>query len=169
MFALMMMFACGDKEVTDTAKNDETDTAVIEQTEEDGSSDTDPSDTDESATDTDETDTGTEDTSDTSDTQEEVDTYGCQVEEWGVCLEGFVSEGWIYDTATVLCEEFGTQNNVTTSLSNGCGVTAENVVGACVLTDMFEDFTVTAWYFETSWTETEAEADCTERGGLFVT
>lgn len=164
MFAVMMV-ACSDKETIDTARNEDTDTAVVEQTEQEGDSETNTSDT-EAETDTD--DAGTEDTSDTSDTAE-VDTYGCQVEEWGVCLEGFVSEGWFYDTATALCEEFGAQNNLTTSLTNGCGVTAENVVGACVMTDMFEDFTVTGWYFETSWTESEASADCSERGGLFVT
>jgi hypothetical protein len=168
MIAMMFILACGEK-VTDTAG---TDTGLVEEAEEETTGDTgsvESSDTDgQDSSDISNT-SDTSDSSDTSETGESVETYGCQIPEWGICLEGFVSEGWIYEVATDACAEFGLDNNVTTSLTSGCGMSPDNVVGACILPDTFTDFTVTGWYFTSHWTQAEAEAHCAEQNGLFIT
>ena len=115
-------------------------------------------------------DTTTEDTSiDTSDTND-VDMYGCQVASLGICMEGFVFEGWYLETASQACLDFGVENNVATQLIiEGCPMTPETVVGACVTSELFPDFTITEWYYTSHWTEEEAQAHCTEQNGIFVT
>ena len=164
------VLACGDKESLDTGATDttveDTATAQVEDTstteETDTENPSEPSGEDTSIVDT----SDTADASDTSDVQ----IYGCQADALGVCLEGFVVEGWTYETASASCTEFATENSTETHLlSDGCPMTPETVVGACVTQDIFTNITITEWFYTTHWTEVSAEDHCTQQNGLFVT
>lgn len=113
------------------------------------------------------------DTSDDSDTEEPTDTetsveiYACEVPDWGYCLEGFVSQGWIFETASEFCTSFGNENTVVTILSSsGCDMTT--VIGGCMIPDAYEGITITGWYYDSHWTTEEGQADCAEALGIFV-
>lgn len=166
---MTLLTACSVKytETVDTGRSDELNGEETTETEDTGST---------SQSDTEETegtgDTGslndTEDTDDTGDTND-VTLYGCNVAELGICFEGFISDGWTETVARESCSAYSVENGVATeTLSSGCPMTPDTVVGACILTNTFEDLVVTGWYYTSHWTEAAAEATCTEQEGLFI-
>ncbi len=169
---MILMIGCGVKytetnESTDTGATEESTGEDVEQGE-----DTDSEDGTESGNGSDQTDTedanSEEDTGSTNDT-DDVTLYGCNVAELGICFEGFISDGWTETVARESCSEYSVTNDVATeTLSSGCPMTPETVVGACILTNTFEDLVVTGWYYTSHWTEAAAQATCTEQEGLFV-
>lgn len=107
------------------------------------------------------------DTEDSTDTDTSTDIYACEIPEWGYCLEGFLSQGWIYETASEFCASFGNDNSVATILSsNGCDMST--VIGGCMMPDAYEGITITGWYYDSHWIVEEGQAECAETLGVFV-
>ncbi len=165
---MTLLTACGVKytDVLDTGNSEEPSGEETEETDTGSAEEPSQNDTEETG------ETGdTESPNDTGDTNDtnDVTLYGCNVAEMGICFEGFIADGWTETVARESCSAYSVENGVATeTLSSGCPMTPDTVVGACILPNTFEDLVVTGWYYTSHWTEAAAEATCTEQEGLFV-